>query len=48
MQSTVHARTTFAPRKDHRGVDLISEVLPFGGLWYSGPRKPGLKPATAA
>jgi hypothetical protein len=21
------------PRKDHRGVDLISEVLPFGGLW---------------
>jgi hypothetical protein len=22
------------PRKDHRGVDLISEVLPFGKLWY--------------
>ena len=22
------------PRKDHRGVDLISEVLPFGRLWY--------------
>jgi hypothetical protein len=21
-------------RKDHRGVDLISDVLPFGGLWY--------------
>jgi len=23
------------PRKDHRGVDLISDVLPFGRLWYS-------------
>jgi hypothetical protein len=22
------------PRKDHRGVDLISGALPFGGLWY--------------
>jgi hypothetical protein len=22
------------PRKDHRGVDLISEALPFGALWY--------------
>ena len=22
------------PRKDHRGVDLISDVLPFGSLWY--------------
>src|SRR6266436_5201944 len=21
-------------RKDHRGVDLISDALPFGGLWY--------------
>jgi hypothetical protein len=25
------------PRKDHRGVDLISAVLPFGRLWYSEP-----------
>jgi hypothetical protein len=25
------------PRKDHRGVDLISEVLPFGRLWYGEP-----------
>jgi hypothetical protein len=24
------------PRKDGRGVDLISEALPFGRLWYSG------------
>ena len=22
------------PRKDHRGFDLISDVLPFGRLWY--------------
>ena len=25
------------PRKDHRGVDLISDVLPFGRLWYTKP-----------
>jgi hypothetical protein len=24
------------PRKDHRGVNLISNVLPFGRLWYAG------------
>jgi hypothetical protein len=23
-----------SPRKDHRGVDLISDALPFGRLWY--------------
>ena len=23
------------PRKDHHGVDLISDVLPFGRLWYT-------------
>ena len=23
------------PRDDHRGFDLISEVLPFGRLWYN-------------
>ena len=22
------------PRKDHRGVDLISDALPFGRLWF--------------
>jgi hypothetical protein len=27
----------FRPRKDHRGVDLISDVLPFGRLWYGEP-----------
>jgi hypothetical protein len=25
------------PRADHRGVDLISDVLAFGPLWYAGP-----------
>jgi len=25
------------PRKDNRGVDLLSDVLPFGKLWYAEP-----------
>ena len=25
------------PRKDKRGVDLISDALTFGRLWYDGP-----------
>jgi hypothetical protein len=25
------------PRQDRRGVDLISDVLPIGRLWYAGP-----------
>jgi hypothetical protein len=25
------------PRKDKRGVNLISDALPFGRLWYDGP-----------
>jgi hypothetical protein len=25
------------PRKDHRDVDLISDALPFGRLWYAEP-----------
>jgi hypothetical protein len=25
------------PPSDKRGVDLISDVLPFGRLWYDGP-----------
>jgi hypothetical protein len=24
------------PRKDKRGVDLFSDALPFGRLWYAG------------
>jgi hypothetical protein len=25
------------PRRDKRGVDLISDALPFGRLWYGKP-----------
>ena len=25
------------PRRDHRGVNLISNALPFGRLWYAEP-----------
>jgi hypothetical protein len=25
------------PRKDRRGFDLISDVLPFGSFWYGEP-----------
>ena len=28
---------TGSQHKDHRGVDLISDVLPFGCLWYGEP-----------
>jgi hypothetical protein len=26
------------PRKDRRGVELISDALPCGRLWYDGPK----------
>jgi hypothetical protein len=26
-----------SPRKDKRGVDVISDALPFGRLWYTEP-----------
>ena len=29
------------PHKDHRGVDLISDALPFGRLWYGEPNAVG-------
>jgi len=29
------------PRKDRRGVDLVSDALPFGRLWYDGPNAIG-------
>jgi hypothetical protein len=29
------------PRKDHRGIDLISDALPFGRLWYGEPNAVG-------
>jgi hypothetical protein len=28
-------------RKDHRGVDVISDALPFGRLWYGKPNAVG-------
>jgi hypothetical protein len=28
-------------RKDHRGVDLASDALPFGRLWYGEPNAIG-------
>ena len=41
VETAAQASTGFAdfvrPRKDKRGVDLISDVLPFGRLWYDGP-----------
>jgi hypothetical protein len=36
MTSSRHAYEV-RPRKDKRGVDLISDALPFGRLWYDGP-----------
>jgi hypothetical protein len=36
MQSTIHVYEV-RPRNDHRGVDLISEGLAFGRLWYDTP-----------
>ena len=36
MQSTMHIYEV-RHRKDHRGVDLISDVLPFGHFWYAEP-----------
>ena len=34
-QATMHVYEV-RPRKDKRGVDLNSDVLPFGRLWYGG------------
>jgi hypothetical protein len=34
MQSTIHVYEV-RPRKDKRGVDLLSDVLPFGRFWYT-------------
>jgi len=36
MTATPHVYEV-KPRKDKLGVDLISEVLPFGRLWYDTP-----------
>jgi hypothetical protein len=37
MQSTMHVYEVRS-RKDKRGVDLISDALPFGQLWHAGPK----------
>jgi hypothetical protein len=36
MTTSQHAYEV-RPRRDHRGVDLISDALPFGRLWYGEP-----------
>jgi hypothetical protein len=36
MTNSQHAYD-IRPRRDHRGVDLISDALPFGRLWYGEP-----------
>jgi hypothetical protein len=36
MSSSQHVYEV-RPRKDHRGIDLISDALPFGRLWYGEP-----------
>jgi len=36
--STVQAHVyEVRPRRDKRGIDLISDALPFGQLWYGEP-----------
>jgi hypothetical protein len=38
LDAAMHAHLyDVRPRKDKRGVDLISDVLPFGRLWYGEP-----------
>jgi hypothetical protein len=34
LKSSIH-EYEIRPRKDKRGFDLISDALPFGGLWYT-------------
>jgi hypothetical protein len=34
---SAHHAYEVRPRKDHRGIDLISDALPFGRLWYGEP-----------
>jgi hypothetical protein len=41
QQPAVHSMHVYEvrPRSDKRGFNLISDVLPFGRLWYSGAVK---------
>jgi hypothetical protein len=34
---SLHVYGEVRPRCDRRGVDLISDALPFGRLWYGEP-----------
>src|SRR5262249_22572839 len=43
--SIVHVHEV-RPRKDRRGVDLISDALPFGGLCHGGPEASRTQSAT--
>ena len=36
-QKMICTFTKSFPHKDHRALDLISDVLPFGRLWYGEP-----------
>jgi len=36
-RSVLRTFTKVRPSKDHRGVNLISDALPFGRLWYGEP-----------
>ena len=37
MITTSQHTSEVRPRTEHRGVDLISDALPFGRLWYDEP-----------
>jgi hypothetical protein len=37
LRAEVFQAQSVSARGDHRGVDLISDALPFGRLWYAGP-----------
>ena len=41
LSRALHTFYEIRARKDHRGVDLISDALPFGRLWYDGPNAVG-------
>jgi hypothetical protein len=42
MPTAIHSVHVYEvrPRSDKRGVDLISDVPPFGRLWYDTPDDP--------
>ena len=37
LRQFLHTLTKSGSAKDHRGVDLISDMLPYGVLWYAEP-----------